>query len=64
LGRLAHHIRVSYGEGRKQPKIIIPRIIQELIIDYTKTWVFFDGVCQGILGTCGVRVIIYLDNEN
>jgi len=27
LGILAHHIRVSYGEGRKQPKDIVPRIL-------------------------------------
>jgi ribonuclease HI len=27
-------------------------------------WGFFDGACQGIPGTCGVRAIIYLDNAN
>jgi hypothetical protein len=64
LGRLAHHIRVSYGEGRKQPKNIVPRSLQEPIIDHTKPWGFFDGACQGTPGTCGVGAILYLDNAN
>jgi hypothetical protein len=34
-GRLAHYIRVSYGEGMKQPKNTIPRSLQEPIIDFT-----------------------------
>ena len=29
IGRLSHHIRVSYGEGRKQPKNNVPRSLQE-----------------------------------
>jgi hypothetical protein len=64
LGRLAHHIRVSYAEGRKQLKNIVPRSLQEPIIDHTKPWGFFDGACQGTLGVCGARVILYLDNVN
>ena len=40
LGILANHIRVSYGEGRKQPKNIVPISFQELIIDHTKPWGF------------------------
>jgi len=29
LGRLSHHIRVSYGEGRRQLKNNVPRSLQE-----------------------------------
>jgi ribonuclease HI len=30
----------------------------------TKPWGFFNGACQGTLGTCRVGAILYLDNAN
>jgi hypothetical protein len=38
VGRLSHQIRLSFGEGKKPPKQIVPRILQDPRIDYTRPW--------------------------
>lgn len=43
LGKLSHHIRVSFDEGRKSLKKYVPRNLQAPCIDITKAWGFFYG---------------------
>jgi hypothetical protein len=40
------------------------RILKEPIIDYEKAWGFFDKVCQGALGMCGVGAIHFFESTH
>lgn len=59
-----HKIRLAYREGWKAPKIKATRILQEPVIDFSKTWGFFHGACQGTPGLCGAEAILFFNNHH
>jgi hypothetical protein len=61
LGRVVHLIRLTFGEGKKPPKLIPQRILQDPVIDFNMPWGFFDGACQGMPGVCGAGAILHLN---
>jgi hypothetical protein len=62
IGQVSHKIRLSYRDSWKAPKV--SRVLKEPVLDFSISWGFFDGTCQGTPGMCRAGVILHLDKHH
>jgi hypothetical protein len=57
---VAHKVRAAFREKKKEAprKVVMP--LRAPSFNLSVAWGYFDGACQGVPGSCGAGIVLYL----